>query len=138
MKTCPSCCADDLPDAATHCKHCGRRIKPVHLARNIILLLLLLLLCYVIYAGAIAPALAHADARDQARALVEDPKFWCNPDTPESIAEARSEEIEAKIDKLDLDGSEKSNFRALFENQLELLGCGFNARNRPKPRKQRH
>jgi hypothetical protein len=137
MKTCPSCCADDLPDAATHCKHCGRRIKPLHLWAVIPLSLFILLMCYAFSVRLILPAFAHAEAREEAHRLIDQAKYFCTPNAPKSVVEALSTDIKDKIDKLDLDDPDKRSFEVLFDNQLELLGCGNIARNQLKPKRHR-
>jgi hypothetical protein len=46
MQTCRHCLSPELPDAATHCRHCGRRLKPSKAPLTIGLVIAGLILIY--------------------------------------------------------------------------------------------
>jgi hypothetical protein len=59
---------------------------------------------------------------------VDNLKMFCNPDTPEEIADEVSQQAQADIDKLDLEPEEITVFHASIDSRLEALGCGPGAR----------
>ena len=140
MKTCRHCLSDDIPDKATQCRHCGRRLKPIDRSNVFaaIMVTIVGLGALWIVISLLADAIQHQRALDQAHQIIEEVKYWCSPQTSEEEAETFTRQTQAQLEKLHLD-EEGSIMDAALENRLNQLGCGFSARNQPKPaRPRRH
>jgi hypothetical protein len=135
MQTCRHCLSEDIPDGATHCRHCGRRLKPTHIARNIIIGIVIFI-ALALYINFARESAARDEERFQARSEIDTVKVWCSPETPEDFVEARTKTFEQKVDAMDLEMEEKQGLNSAFANQLELHGCGFTARNQPKKKRR--
>ncbi|MGA3327506.1 MAG: hypothetical protein ABSF45_23840 [Terriglobia bacterium] len=123
MKTCRFCLSDDLPDAATHCKHCGKRVQPRLSSQDQKALTLALVIVIGLF-GTFYAALQsqkHEDARAKARELVDALRFVCASDTPAEIADDVSAKTQAAIGQLDLEPEELIVFQASVDSRLVLL-----------------
>ena len=128
MQTCHHCLSEDIPDGAAHCRHCGRRLKPTHTTRNIVIGAVVLMALALILNFARKSALRHGE-RLRARSEIDTVKAWCGPQTPVEIVEAATKTFGQKVDATDLGKEEKEGLEAAFANQLDLNGCGLSARN---------
>ena len=135
MQTCRHCLSEDIPDGATHCRHCGRRLRPTHVARNIVAGVLAFIALALLINFARESA-ARDEERLQARSEIDIVRAWCNPETSEDFVEATTETFDHKVDAMDLETEEKEGLKAAFANQLELRGCGFSARNQPSKKRR--
>jgi hypothetical protein len=118
-----------LPAQAKTRPHCAQRRYRHHCPIGTIALVALAL--FIKFATESA---ARDEERLQARSEIDTVKAWCSPDTPDDFVEARTEAFQQKIDAMHLEMEEKWALKAAFDNQLELRGCGFSARNQPKKR----
>lgn len=131
MKACRYCRSDDIPDAATHCKHCGKRLKPSQAPLIVILLVIVAAILWALIAWAQTNS-ARESARSQARIEIDSLKaVHCTPDIAEEFDEVNTRKFEDELDRSPLDLEEKESLKAAFANGMELSGCGFSARNQP-------
>jgi type II secretory pathway pseudopilin PulG len=135
MQTCRSCRSDDIPDGATHCRHCGRRVGPSRAP----VIVILVIAGVVVLAGLVSlisyarDQNAKSAARDHARMEIDSLKaVHCTPDIAEDFDSINTHRFENELDSSPLEPDEKEMLRAAFANGMELAGCGFNARNKPK------
>lgn len=131
MQTCRACRSEDIPDKATHCRHCGRRLKPSELPATLGLVAFILILIYMLWTRALAPAMAHAEAREKARRLVDDLQNYCSPTLPPADENLAIQLNREKLRELDLDYNDRTIFEASFDNRLAQLGCGRSRKAKP-------
>jgi hypothetical protein len=135
MQTCRSCLSNDLPDGATHCRHCGRRLAPSR--APLIVIISIIAICALWWiASAIRAATDRSASRERLRIERDSILAICGPHPDEaaiSVIEDASETFKAHLAASPLDFDEREQIEAGFENQLEIHGCGFNARHQMKP-----
>jgi len=137
MQTCRSCLAGDIPDGATHCRHCGRRLKPSRVPFIIFAMVVALggLVILVVWANSVSErdaACSRAHIEIEALKAVH-----CTPDIAEQFESVNTAQFEHELESSTLDFEEKQMLTAEFHNAMEISGCGFNARNQLKPRSKR-
>ena len=137
MQTCRSCLANDLPDGATRCRHCGRRLKPSR-APVIITLVVFGVGGLLVLGVWTNSAIDRETARTQAHIEIDSLKaVHCTPDIAEQFERVNTERFESELEKSTLNLEEKQMLLAQFHNGMELSDCGFNARNKIKPSRKR-
>lgn len=139
MKACPYCLWQDLPDQATHCQHCGKRVVKRRSAGIVIIIVLILVsVGYLTWRDTHGPA----EIRRQARGLMDRAYALCDPTTAQDPARmAAIAQTRRALGRLHLYQSEKFSLLTVFDNQLNLRGCGEEAnyvreRQAHKPAKQ--
>jgi hypothetical protein len=123
MKTCRHCLSEDLPDAATHCRHCGKRQRPSHAPAIIGLMIFVVLTVWAIWAFGVAPYLAHQEALLEAHEIINKVNLWCSDETASDLVDVFEFRDRAKLEKLDL-GEDRLTMAVALGNRMEQLGCG--------------
>jgi len=137
MQTCRSCLSEDIPDQATRCRHCGRRLGPSRAPLVVFIVLVVGVILWALIVWAPSAGSRNA-ARSQARIEINSLKnFHCSPDIAEEFDRVNTSRFQNEVDRSSLDLEEKEMLRAEFANAMELAGCGFSARNQLKRRPKR-
>jgi hypothetical protein len=77
-------------------------------------------------------------ARSQAHIEIDSLKaVHCTPDIAEDFDRINTQRFESLIDKSTLEPEEQQNLKNVYASAMEQAGCGFSARNQPKPGKHR-
>lgn len=127
--TCRHCLSGDIPDAATHCRHCGRKLRPTNWAKVIATVLLLTMIIGLLWIFA-SVAITHQkyqDARDDAGRIIRSVSTWCNSQTTDELRDVMEKETEAELAKLELSPDDARLFDVVLSNQIEAHGCGPSA-----------
>ena len=130
MQTCRSCLSADIPDGATHCRHCGRRLRPSEFAQFVKVVLPwvgILAILIIIWATVLQPRMEHEKKLAQAHHIIDNVKIWCSPTLSDEEVDLFERRDQTALDDLAL-GEDASMINALYSNQVEVSGCGYNAR----------
>ena len=134
MQTCHSCLSSDIPDGATHCRHCGRRLKPSR--APLIVIISIVAACGLWWAASAIRSVTDRDASRERLKIERDSILSiCGPHPSEAsiaVIDDATQTFRAHVSASPLDPIEQEQIEAGFENQLEVRGCGWNARNQLK------
>ncbi len=132
MKICRFCLSPDVPDAASHCRHCGKRLVPSQAPKFIILT--------IIFLGAVAwglSALRSAAQRDfdrrDLKGQIEVMQKACNPSDPFELRQMDSTAFEKRLAASSLDPEEQNMLSVAWDNAD--LACHTPAKPKMKTRK---
>jgi hypothetical protein len=125
MQTCPHCLSTDIPDQATHCRHCTRRIKSLWPA---VLVAAFMIIVLVVAWFAVSVYQKHQDALAKARSEIDLVKTWCMPETSDELVDQASRQFERMVGNLPLEPDEQYSLENVFANELEVRGCGTSAK----------
>lgn len=136
MKTCRHCLSTDVPDEATRCAHCGGRLTASK-APAIIVVVIVVVIVGVIGVMELRRANEVDSQRMELRTEMDAMKQVCSPSSLEEVVDDATATFQQRVQASSLEFDEKERLLTAWDNNLEVGGCGFNARHQAKPAKRR-
>src|SRR5271167_4094853 len=108
MQTCRHCLSADIPDGATHCRHCGRRLKP---SKAPIVVIIIIVVAALLAWGISATRSANQRDFDRAQLKMEmdSMKETCSPTSPQELLDVETAAFNKHLEKSSLDADEQRN-----------------------------
>ncbi len=127
MKTCRFCLSDDIPDQASHCRHCGKRLhwgKPFAISLAVALGIVL---CFFLVSEARSTVVLESQ-RSNLKIKLDSMKGVCNAGLSEDFVDAQTTDFQNSIDVSSLPWDDRQSLEVAWDNMLEIGGCGPHAR----------
>ena len=120
MKTCPYCLSEDLPDASTHCKHCGKRLKPSQ-APIVIIIIIVVVALAAWGISALRSATQRDFERSQLKIEMDSMKRVCGPSfMDDQFVDIETAEFEKHLKESSLDFEEQQSLLAVWQNNIAI------------------
>ena len=144
MKTCRHCFSTDIPDDAKRCLHCGRRVVPF-LPWEVVVSVLVI----VVIAAIAIPEIKISEKRKEDKLASQRSQFQveldtmkraCSPSSSPDFVTDATEKFRHQVEASSLEDFEQQKLLAVWDNTLQVGGCGLNRQEQsgtPKPRPAR-